>query len=100
MKAKSSTIVPRDPMARVALGTAAILAIPLIMMQFSDEWQWDPFDFIVVGTLLFGRGTLYVLLAGMVQKREYRIALGFLLAALCAFIWAEMAVGIFTNLGS
>jgi thiamine transporter ThiT len=100
MNAKTTRIVPKDPLARVALGTVAILMIPLFMMQVSDDWNWGPLDFVLIGLLLFGTGSVYVLMSGMVRKREQRLAIGFLLAFLCLWLWAELAVGIFTTWGS
>jgi hypothetical protein len=83
----------------VAAGTAAILAIPLIAMQFSSEWNWNFMDFIVMGTLIFGTGFLFVHVA-RVTPRKYRtlIGIGFFLGLL--WLWAELAVGVFTNWGN
>jgi hypothetical protein len=38
--------------ARVALGVALVLSLPLVAMQFTDEVVWTLGDFIVVGALL------------------------------------------------
>ena len=36
-------------------GTAAfLLMIPLVMMQISEEWDWSPFDFVIIGTFMAG----------------------------------------------
>lgn len=82
----------------IALGTAAILMIPLIAMQFSEEWDWKPFDFIIIGTLLFGSGLIYEFLATKVRTTKQRVVLGLLVIAAVMAIWAELAVGIFDSL--
>lgn len=82
----------------MALGTGMILLIPLIAMQFTNEVVWNMFDFIVAGTLLFGAGSLFVFLARRMSK--YRVTIGILLTISVLYIWAELAVGIFTNWGS
>ncbi|MGH7196656.1 MAG: hypothetical protein ACREGJ_02715 [Candidatus Saccharimonadales bacterium] len=78
-----------------ALLTALILLIPLVAMQFTDEVNWTLSDFIAAGTLLFGTGIAYELLARKTQNIKYRIAIGLTLLALLALIWIELAVGIF-----
>lgn len=84
---------------RIALATAAILLIPLIAMQFTTEVNWQPTDFIVMGALLFGMASLFVLAARRVP-RKHRLLIGGLFVAAFLYVWAELAVGVFTNLGS
>jgi len=83
----------------IALATAAILLIPLIAMQFTTEVDWDTTDFIVMGTLLFGMASLFVLAARKTARRR-RVFVGVACVAAFVYIWAELAVGVFTNFGS
>ena len=79
---------------RIALGTAAILLVPLVAMQLTHEVNWTVGDFAVAGVLLMGTGLLFDLAARKIRTRRARlmsigaIAFGFL------FVWAELAVGI------
>jgi len=84
---------------RIALGTGLILLIPLIAMQFTNEVSWDIKDFIVMGFLLLSTATMFVLVSRRAPRRR-RVVIGFIFAAVFVYIWAELAVGIFTNLGS
>lgn len=100
MKSKNTDIIKQNKVFLwIAAATGLILSIPLLAMQFTSEVNWDSTDFIIMGTLLFGMGSLFVVVARL-TKRKYRafIAIGFILAVL--YIWAELAVGIFTNWGS
>ncbi|NNF39727.1 MAG: hypothetical protein HKN64_00010 [Woeseiaceae bacterium] len=83
----------------IALATGAVLLIPLIAMQFTTEVNWDRSDFIVMGSLLFGTASLFVLVGRRVPRKR-RALIGSLFIAAFLYIWAELAVGIFTNLGS
>jgi ABC-type Mn2+/Zn2+ transport system permease subunit len=84
----------------IVITVALLLLVPLIAMQFTDEVNWTPFDFIVAGVLLLATGFMSELAIRKVNKIEHRIVI--CLAILVAFllIWAELAVGIFgTPLG-
>ena len=92
---KNDLINNNSAFAWVVLGTAAVLSVPAAAMLFKWEgWDWGPLDFIIMGTLVFVFGTLYVLTARVVS-RQYRIlvAAAHLIAFL--YIWAELAVGVF-----
>jgi len=93
----SKRISPKTSISIIALATIGILLIPLIAMQFTDEVAWTGTDFIVAGALLLGGGLSYELLARKVKTRERQIALVLTLVALVAFIWVELAVGIFSG---
>ena len=78
----------------IALATGAILLIPLIAMQFTTEVNWDETDFVVMGSLLFGIASVFVLAARRVP-RKHRVLLGGLFIAAFLYLWAELAVGVF-----
>jgi hypothetical protein len=100
MKAKNKDIIRQNKVFLwIAFATGFILLIPLIGMQISNAWNWDATDFIIMGILLFGMGSLFVLTARKTNKK-YRIAIGIAFAVILFWIWAELAVGIFTNWGS
>src|SRR5689334_22388920 len=64
MQPKNTDIVMQNKVfTYIALATAAILAIPLIAMQFTSDVDWGPLDFTIIGVLLFGMGSLFVLTA-------------------------------------
>lgn len=72
-----------------------LLLIPFIAMQFTNEVKWKPFDFIIMGFLLFGTGLLCELVLRKVTGTTNRIIICAIV--LCAFLltWAELAVGVF-----
>lgn len=100
MKTKSNDIIMRNKVfIWIALATGLILLIPLIAMQFTTEVDWTPSDFVVMGALLFGTGSLFILTARKVPKKN-RLAIGILFLILLLWAWVELAVGLFTNIGS
>lgn len=84
----------------VLLGTGLILSIPFVALQFSNEVDWDITDFLVIGTLLTGMGLTFVFLARKIRNSTHRAFLALAILAITLYIWAELAVGIFTNWGS
>ena len=79
----------------ILLISAILLLIPLMVMQFSEEVNWTPSDFVVAGALLLGTGLICELVIRKVKKVKYRIAICVALLVLLFLIWAELAVGIF-----
>ena len=58
------------------------------------NWPWTPGDFVFAGTLIFGTGLAYVLLARGTGKIAYRAAVGVALAGAFLLVWINVAVGI------
>jgi len=79
---------------RLFVIVTALLLLPLIAMQFSDEVNWNLVDFVVAGFLLAGIGILYELAARKTSNIEYRAAVGLALAGGLLLIWINLAVGI------
>ncbi|BDT60891.1 hypothetical protein MasN3_43850 [Massilia varians] len=84
----------------VALVTAAILTIPLVAMQFTDEVNWTGSDFVAAGILLALAGLVLTFALRKVRTAKSRLLAIVLVGLGFLYCWAEMAVGIFTNLGS
>lgn len=101
--------MPLKNVIRVALITAAILMVPLLLMVFDvsvpdpgsstrDGVNWTPSDFAVMGTLLFVTGLSLDFVLRSAGK--YRVAAAIVIIAAFFWLWAELAVGVFTNWGS
>ncbi|HZW14028.1 MAG TPA: hypothetical protein VFF81_12665 [Noviherbaspirillum sp.] len=100
MSTKSNDIIERESVfVWIALATGVILLAPLIAMQFTNEVNWDKIDFIAMGALLFCTGSTFVLVSRK-APRQRRLAMAALFGAALFFEWLELAVGVFTNLGS
>jgi hypothetical protein len=78
----------------------ALLLLPLVAMQFTDEVAWGPFDFIVFGGMLFCACGTYELAARMSGNRAYRAGAGLALAAGFFLVWVNLAVGIIGDEGN
>ena len=95
----TDTIFCKSAFLWVALITGLLLLIPLIAMQFTAEVNWNIMDFIIMGLLLFCMGSLFVIVSRRTQQ-NYRLAIGTLFVSVLLYIWAELAVGVFTSLGN
>lgn len=80
---------------RILLVTALILMVPLVAMQYTDEVNWDWFDFAVMGILLVGTGLTYQLATRKARTTRHRLAIAIIILAAFLLIWAELAVGVF-----
>lgn len=79
----------------IMIGVGALLMVPLIAMQFTNEVNWTLSDFVVMGVLLSGTGLVIELVLRRFKKTEHRILIcGIVLFGLF-LVWAELAVGIF-----
>lgn len=73
---------------------AAVLLLPLVAMQFTDEVNWDVADFAIFGVLLVGAGVSYELATRIKGDTAYRAGVGVALAAAFLLVWVNGAVGI------
>lgn len=71
------------------------LSVPLIVMQFTSEVDWQLLDFLVMGLLLFAVAFLVDLFWRSLQNKKYRWIAIAVVVILFLLIWAELAVGIF-----
>lgn len=83
-----------QPLILPTILTVAILLIPLIAMQFTDEVNWNLFDFIIAGTFIFGAGLSYTFLTRKSGQVVYRAAIGLALLSGLLLIWVNGAVGL------
>jgi hypothetical protein len=88
----------------IAAAAAAILLVPYLAMQFNwvkpdpqnpaDKGvNWTLLDFVVMGILIFGISSTFVLVA-RATPRKYRVFIGAGFLAAFLLIWAHLAVGI------
>jgi len=95
----ATSIARKSAFAWVALASCALLSIPFAAMQFTPAVNWDVGDFVIMGAILFAGGSTFVLVARKVRPRHWWVV-GALVAVAFVYVWAELAVGIFTSLGS
>ncbi len=88
----------RNSVIRSGLGTISILLIPLVAMQFTAEVSWTLSDFVIMGVMLFVTG--FILDQVLSKMEKYRYVLAGIIVLLFVWLWAELAVGVFTTWGS
>ena len=81
-------------------GAAALLSLPFVAMQFTDEVQWTLSDFVVFGLLLLIVCSLFELAMRLLATRGARIVAAIAIVLGFLWVWAELAVGVFTDWGS
>ncbi|MCX3263264.1 MAG: hypothetical protein ABWZ79_03990 [Pedobacter agri] len=95
MKTQQTLITSKQRITIILAVIVAILCVPLIAMQFTNEVNWTTEDFVAAGILLLSTGLAIELVIRNIKTGTSRtITLIIILIALF-LIWAEMAVGIF-----
>lgn len=75
-------------------GAAALIALPALAMQFSDEVRWTAGDFLTASLMLGSVGLAFELVVRASASRHYRAAAAVALLAGLLLVWANGAVGI------
>jgi hypothetical protein len=79
--------------------TGLLLLIPALAMRFTTEVNWSLADFLAMGLLLFGVSSTGVFVGRKLSPR-HRWLLGGALFLAFLYLWAELAIGVFSKLGS
>ena len=89
----------RGPLMRTLVwGSAGVLLLmPLAVMPFSDEVNWTPMDFAVMGLLLLVVCTAYEIAARIARNNAYLLGAGIGVGTGFLTVWANLAVGIVGN---
>lgn len=72
----------------------AILAIPLVAMQYTDEVAWTTFDFVAAGVMLGTAALTYELTTMNKVSLAYRAAVALAVGTAFLLVWANGAVGV------
>lgn len=75
--------------------TLCILAIPALLMRFTNEVAWGPNDFLLAGVLIFSTGLLLCIVKKKVFNKKMQLVLILGIILFFLLLWAEMAVGVF-----
>ena len=78
-------------------GAAALLLLPLVAMQFTNEVNWTLSDFVVFGVMLLVACGIYELAVRASSNKVYRLAAGIAVIGVFFQVWAILAVGIIGN---
>jgi hypothetical protein len=73
----------------------SLLLIPLIGMSITNEINWSPFDFIIMGSLLFLLSIGINFMSNRTNNVKNRLLYIGILVLIFMLIWAELAVGLF-----
>jgi hypothetical protein len=90
----------KNKIINVLIGATLFLVILFVLSIFLTEMNWDLFDYIVAWVLVAGSGLLFQFISQFFVSKKSRLWVGIIVFILFLYVWAELAVGIFTNLGS
>lgn len=90
-----NTQTPKQRLLGIFAGTALLLLVPLVAMQFTSAVQWNGFDFLVAGLLLLGAGLACELVIRLFSTWKTRMLFIGLVLLVLMLVWIELAVGIF-----
>lgn len=74
---------------------AALLACPLIAMQFTDQVRWNAFDFAAAAALLVALAAMIEIAFRLSRRTAIRAVAGTVVLAAFLLIWVDGAVGVF-----
>ena len=77
------------------IGSVALLLVPFIGSQFSQEINWSGFDYIVAAILLGTTSVVLNIVLTKAKNKQSRWAWGIVVVLALALVWAELAVGVF-----
>lgn len=96
MKAKKNDLIMQNKIfIWILVAVGALLTIPLL-----GRFPWTLSDFVIMGLLLFFAGAVFVIAGRKFRPRKSRIIAAVVVGIVFLYVWAELAVGIFTNWGS
>jgi asparagine N-glycosylation enzyme membrane subunit Stt3 len=72
----------------------SLLLIPLIGMSITNKINWSPFDFIIMGSLLFLLSIGINFISNRTNNVKNRLLYIGILVLIFMLIWGELAVGI------
>lgn len=85
---------------RIVMVVVALLLVPLVAMQFSDQVAWGPFDFVVAGGLALCAIFAYELLRRRTGNLAYHAGAGAATAGAFFLVWVNLAVGMIGEAGN
>lgn len=99
-KARTKKGQGRPNVLRAVAVSGGILLVVWMMAFVSAEIQWSVFDYIVAGIMLFAVAGAVELIVARVSNQRQRLLLLAVVGVVFMYLWAELAVGVFINLGS
>ena len=82
--------LPRKTILRVALGSFALLLVPLVASRLVPDWNWNPGAFVFVYLLFFATGMAYALIASRMETWSYKAGVAVALVTAFALAWSNM----------
>lgn len=75
-------------------GAAVLLLVPLVAMRFTDEVNWTPADFLVMGAMLGLACAACEVAVRVANSDAYVLGAGIAVATAFLMTWSNLAVGV------
>jgi len=74
--------------------TGAVLVVPLIAMQFTDQVSWKTGDFVVAAAMVLVASLMYFHITQRQRKQTNKLLWGLLIGLLLISVWVVLAIDI------
>jgi hypothetical protein len=78
----------------------ALVIVVILILPYLLSAPWTIFDYVVASIFLVGVGYIFDVMTTKMTSQKKKVFAGACTIVVALYVWAELAVGLFTTLGS